>query len=453
MRARIAAERTAPRAAGGEAEPGTGRPEHRPHGATRQGRSRGRAAEAGDPGRVRSRRPGGQGMRVRANPRVAVPNGPRMRAAVRPQVSLATSAAVQPQATRAPEPLALQGLREARWRGIAREARGEPRQVRRISAMANSQEKRYDAIVVGARCAGSPTAMLLARKGHRVLLVDRATFPSDTVSTHVVHPRAAALLARWGLLERLVATGCPPIHTYAFDFGPVTISGAPGTADSPVAYCPRRTVLDELLVRAAAEAGVEVREGFTVDEVLSEDGRVVGVVGRSAQGAALRERARVVVGADGRFSRVAQAVRPERYQAPTARWWSWCPPWPSACGTRSGRPGSRARRWRTTSTSSSARGGCWSGTPATTRTRSRRRASWTRSATPSAARPPSTRTSPALGRSTRRWARRSASGTSTRCPCTTSPAGSPRWRPRRPSCSSCSAPSRATSPPWTPSRG
>jgi hypothetical protein len=78
----------------------------------------------------------------------------------------------------------------------------------------------YDAIVIGARCAGSPTAMLLARKGHRVLVVDRATFPSDTVSTHILHPLGAASLARWGLLDRLTATGCPPIHTYDFDFGP-----------------------------------------------------------------------------------------------------------------------------------------------------------------------------------------------------------------------------------------
>jgi len=89
--------------------------------------------------------------------------------------------------------------------------------------------KGYDVIVVGARCAGSPTAMLLARKGYRVLVVDRATFPSDTISTHVVHPRAVAALARWGLLERLTATGCPPIHTYTFDFGPFTIAGSPGT--------------------------------------------------------------------------------------------------------------------------------------------------------------------------------------------------------------------------------
>ena len=80
--------------------------------------------------------------------------------------------------------------------------------------------------------------MLLARKGYRVLLVDRATFPSDTVSTHVVHPLAVAALERWGLLQRLAATGCPPIHTYTFDFGPFTIEGSPGTTDSPVAYLP-----------------------------------------------------------------------------------------------------------------------------------------------------------------------------------------------------------------------
>src|SRR4051812_4205021 len=132
----------------------------------------------------------------------------------------------------------------------------------------------YDAIVVGARCAGSTTAMLLARKGYRVLVVDRATFPSDTVSTHVVQPLAVGALARWGLLDRLPATGCPPIHTYTFDFGPVTISGAPGTANSPVAYCPRRIVLDKLLVDAAAEAGAEIREGFAVEDPLVEDGRV-----------------------------------------------------------------------------------------------------------------------------------------------------------------------------------
>ena len=147
----------------------------------------------------------------------------------------------------------------------------------------------YDAIVVGARCAGSPTAMLLARKGYRVLVVDRATFPSDTLSTHILHPPGVAALERWGLLDRLVATGCPPIDTYAFDFGPFTLSGAPGTAESPIAYCPRRTVLDKILVDAASEAGAEVRERFTVEDIIIENDRVVGVRGHSKGGDTVTE--------------------------------------------------------------------------------------------------------------------------------------------------------------------
>jgi 2-polyprenyl-6-methoxyphenol hydroxylase-like FAD-dependent oxidoreductase len=173
--------------------------------------------------------------------------------------------------------------------------------------------KRFDAIVVGARCAGSPTAMLLARKGYRVLVVDRASFPSDTVSTHILHPLGAGALARWGLLDRLTAGGCPPMHSYAFDFGPITLVGAPGTRDAPLAYCPRRTILDKLLVDAAAESGAEVRESFSVDAVLIEDGRAVGIKGRSKQGGSITERAEVTVGADGRGSLVAGAVGPPNY--------------------------------------------------------------------------------------------------------------------------------------------
>ena len=172
----------------------------------------------------------------------------------------------------------------------------------------------YDVIVVGARCAGSPTAMLLARKGYRVLVVDRATFPSDTLSTHMVHPPGVAALQRWGLMERLAATGCPPIATYSFDFGPFRISGSPRPTDGvSVGYAPRRTVLDKLLVDAASEAGVEVRQGFTVEEVLVEDGRVTGIRGHAKGGTSVCERAAVVVGADGRYSSVASAVQAPRY--------------------------------------------------------------------------------------------------------------------------------------------
>jgi 2-polyprenyl-6-methoxyphenol hydroxylase-like FAD-dependent oxidoreductase len=95
----------------------------------------------------------------------------------------------------------------------------------------------YDAIVVGARCGGSPTAMLLARAGYRVLLVDKASFPSDTMSTHFVHAPGVAALARWGVLEQLEGTNCPAVTRYAFDFGPVT-----SRPPSPRAWsCARRS--------------------------------------------------------------------------------------------------------------------------------------------------------------------------------------------------------------------
>ena len=192
-------------------------------------------------------------------------------------------------------------------------------------------ERSYDAIVVGARCAGSPTAMLLARHGHRVLLVDRAHFPSDTISTHVIQPNGIAALARWGLLERLKATGCPPIHTYAYDFGPVAIAGSPGTPASPVAYCARRTILDKLLLDAAGEAGAEIREGFSVDDVTIENGCVTGIVGHGADGERITARARMVVGADGRNSLVARSAHAEEYNTKPPRlaayysYWSGLP--------------------------------------------------------------------------------------------------------------------------------
>ena len=171
----------------------------------------------------------------------------------------------------------------------------------------------YDVIVVGARCAGSPTAMLLARKGYKVLIVDRATFPSDTVSTHLVHPPGLDALQRWGLLDHVRATGCPPIPEYMFDMGAFSITGTPGLAHQPSSYGPRRTVLDKILVDAASEAGAEVREGFAVEHVLTEEGRVTGIRG-SAGGKSFTERARIVVGADGISSLVARSVGAETYQ-------------------------------------------------------------------------------------------------------------------------------------------
>jgi flavin-dependent dehydrogenase len=180
----------------------------------------------------------------------------------------------------------------------------------------------YDAIVVGARCAGSPTAMLLARSGHRVLLVDRATFPSDTLSTHAIHAPGVAALRRWGLLDDVIATGCPPLETYSFDFGFFTIAGTPRPCEgSSIGYAPRRFLLDTVLLEAAAAAGAEVQEHFSVDELLFEDGVVVGVHGHDADGTATTHRARVVVGADGRQSRVARAVAAAQYlEKPRLQW-------------------------------------------------------------------------------------------------------------------------------------
>ncbi|HEY7094970.1 MAG TPA: NAD(P)/FAD-dependent oxidoreductase [Ktedonobacterales bacterium] len=167
----------------------------------------------------------------------------------------------------------------------------------------------YDAIVIGARCAGSPAAMLLARKGYRVLLLDRDAFPSDHMSTHWIHQPGMARLDRWGLRERLVATGCPPITAITMDLGPLALRGSPPPAgDIAEAYCPRRTILDKLLVDAAVEAGAELREHFAVQDLVWDGDCVSGIRGHSASGAMVTEQARIVIGADGVHSLVARQV-------------------------------------------------------------------------------------------------------------------------------------------------
>jgi flavin-dependent dehydrogenase len=133
-----------------------------------------------------------------------------------------------------------------------------------------------DVIVVGARCAGASLAMLLARAGHRVALVDRALFPSDTMSTHFLWQRGAARLQAWGLLGPLLERGCVPIQTITFDVGPVGLRGiGPPVGGVSDTYCPRRTVLDALLVKAAVDAGAELVEGFAVDGLVWSWARTV----------------------------------------------------------------------------------------------------------------------------------------------------------------------------------
>ena len=173
----------------------------------------------------------------------------------------------------------------------------------------------YDVVVVGARCAGAPLAMLLARAGHRVALVDRASFPSDTMSTHFLWQRGTARLQAWGLLGRLRTRGCAPIRQITFDPGPVQISGiGPAVEGAADTYCPRRTVLDALLVEAAAESGADLIERFAVGEVIWSDDRATGVRGRHPGSARSSLRAAVVVGADGMHSGIVRTVGARAYK-------------------------------------------------------------------------------------------------------------------------------------------
>jgi 2-polyprenyl-6-methoxyphenol hydroxylase-like FAD-dependent oxidoreductase len=176
----------------------------------------------------------------------------------------------------------------------------------------------YDVIVVGARVAGASTALLLARHGLKVLAVDRAAFPSDTLSTHQVQVPGVARLRRWGILEGVLAAGPPAADTVRFDPGPVVLRGRfPEFEGACAVYSPRRTLLDKLIVDAARAAGAEVRERFAVDEVLFDGDRVTGIRGREG-GAAVTETAKLVVGADGRHSAVAKAVRAPAYHVKPA---------------------------------------------------------------------------------------------------------------------------------------
>ena len=94
----------------------------------------------------------------------------------------------------------------------------------------------YDVIIVGTRCAGASLAMLLARKGYRVLGVDRASFPSDALSTHFLLPRTTHFLDDWGLLERVAATGCPRIDSITMHYGSVVVRGRPDAVGGTAAW-------------------------------------------------------------------------------------------------------------------------------------------------------------------------------------------------------------------------
>lgn len=186
----------------------------------------------------------------------------------------------------------------------------------------------YDVIVVGARVAGAATAMLMARAGLRVLVVDRASFPSDTLSTHQVHTPGMAHLARWGLLGPIAAAS-PATASIRVDVGGVAFTGrVPRVGEISTMHSPRRTLLDSVVLDEARRSGAEVRERFAVKELIWSDGRVVGVRGHDTGRRLVAEGASLVVGADGKHSFVARAAgAPIRRQGPPMTFASysyWC---------------------------------------------------------------------------------------------------------------------------------
>jgi flavin-dependent dehydrogenase len=169
-------------------------------------------------------------------------------------------------------------------------------------------EHESDVVVVGARCAGAVTAMLLGRLGYRVTVLERGRIPSDTLSTHGIARGGVVQLAKWGLLDRVVASGAPAIRQVVFRAGDAeevrTVKPRAGV-DHLIA--PRRYILDGILADAAVAAGATIRTGLTATGLLrGDDGRVHGVRAQAADGTTVRLRALVVVGADGVRSRMAQ---------------------------------------------------------------------------------------------------------------------------------------------------
>ena len=174
----------------------------------------------------------------------------------------------------------------------------------------------YDVVVVGARCAGAATAMLLARAGHRVLMVDRGRYGTDTLSTHALMRGAVIQLHRWNILPAVIAADTTPVRQATFFYGDESVSIPVAPRDGIEAlYAPRRYVLDRLLVDAAGAAGADIVYGVRIKDLQrAETGRVIGVVLEDESGDVHRVASRVVVGADGLRSTVARLVGAQTYR-------------------------------------------------------------------------------------------------------------------------------------------
>ena len=175
--------------------------------------------------------------------------------------------------------------------------------------MADKSPAAYDVIVVGARCAGAPAAMLLAAKGHRVLLLEQAAMPSNMAhSTHLIHPMGLAYLEAWGLLDAIEERAAS-FTDWSIDLHGAFLHGPPPPFEGMArSAAPRRDILDGELARAAVRAGAVLRDNCRVGALLFEDGRVVGVEAKDGAGRQFSARAQLVVGADGPASMVAKCV-------------------------------------------------------------------------------------------------------------------------------------------------
>jgi flavin-dependent dehydrogenase len=189
----------------------------------------------------------------------------------------------------------------------------------------------YDVAIVGARCAGSALALAIARAGVKVLMIDRTTFPSDTMSGHFIQPAGVSCLRRLGLYEDLIALGYPPQDIMTVDFGAAILSGPPAAMPdgTDTGFAPRRYRFDPMLADAAVAAGAELREGVSFVGPLMEGARVVGM---KTSGRFGNEdiRARLIVGADGKRSRVARTLGVAKYDVCEAQTCAYYTYWEGA---------------------------------------------------------------------------------------------------------------------------
>lgn len=182
-----------------------------------------------------------------------------------------------------------------------------------------------DVVVVGARCAGAPLAMLLSRAGLRVLVVDKARWGSDILNGHVIKQAGVSRLMEWDLLDRVLATGVPPVRLLRLVLGNLCHEN-PNHPGAPPLIAPRRYELDRILAEASAAAGAEVRMETVLEQLLIESGRVVGALVSDRHGRSHELRADLVVGADGRNSKVARLLgsQPYRFDGTTSiAYWSY----------------------------------------------------------------------------------------------------------------------------------